>query len=90
MGVYVNPRGETKENFLISNGIMVDYSFKWVDVPEGCLPVVLIDNGMFTAAVIAYSSCEFDQCVSDITQVHTIYIVAIKDLLLVSKLADYI
>lgn len=59
MGYYVNPRGETKEQFLRREGIMMPPDrLDWKDVPAGFLPVVLIDNGLFTAAGVAYDEAE--------------------------------
>ena len=71
MGMYVNPVKETKEYFLKKNGIMIESNvnnltmetkpieYKWSDVPEGYLPVVLVDNGSFTAAGIGYCEKEY-------------------------------
>jgi len=59
MGMYVNPKGETKEQFLEREGQMVE-GVKWEDVPAGQLPVVWIDNGIFTGAGIAWKSSELD------------------------------
>lgn len=64
MGFYVNPRGETKESFLEREGIRAsssDLKLGWKSVPTGFLPVVLINNGPFTAAGIAYSESEFKE-----------------------------
>lgn len=60
MGFYVNPKGESKEQFLLKKGVAVPRTFKWEDKPNGSLPVILVDNGPFTAAAIAYCKEEFD------------------------------
>ncbi len=62
MGFYVNPRGETKESFLNREGIKGPYDLRlsWKSVPAGYLPVVLVDNGPFTAAGIAYCESELE------------------------------
>ena len=60
MGMYVNPKDETKEHFLEREGQMIE-KIKWDDVPAGRLPVVLMDNGPFTAAGIAYKASELDE-----------------------------
>jgi len=62
MGFYVNPPNESKEDFLAREGIKgpYDLKFKWDSVPEGFLPVVLVDNGPFTAAAIAYCESELE------------------------------
>lgn len=58
MGYYVNPPNESKEDFLDREGMVIPPypRLGWKDVPDGFLPVVLINNGPFTAAGIAY--CE--------------------------------
>lgn len=58
MGYYVNPPDESKESFLSRNGIPISVGLKWADLPKGSLPVVLVHNGPFTAAAIAYSEAE--------------------------------
>jgi len=62
MGFYVNPLNESKESFLNREGMAVPDSPKiaWDSVPKGYLPVVLVDNGMFTAAGIACGAAELD------------------------------
>jgi len=58
MGFYVNPAKETKTSFLAREGISVPDIFQltWESVSQGFLPVVLLLNGTFAAAGIAY--CE--------------------------------
>jgi len=61
MGYYINPPSQSKEDFLKEKGtpsttaqiIAHDYS-------GDSLPVCLINNGMFTAAGIAYDARERD------------------------------
>jgi len=62
MGFYVNPQDETKESFLSREGIIVPSNHKitWNNIPTGYLPVVLVDNGFFTAAGIAYCEDELN------------------------------
>jgi len=60
MGAYVNPTGMSKEKWLLKNAKEVHYPMKWENVPENFLPVVLVDNGIFTAAGIAYNEGELD------------------------------
>lgn len=59
-GFYINPSNESKESFLKREGVVIPDNPKitWDSVPEGSLPVVVVNNGRFTAAVIA--SCERD------------------------------
>jgi len=62
MGFYVNPPNESKESFLEREGIKSPYDLKikWSNVSEGFLPVVLVNNGIFTAAGIAYCESELE------------------------------
>ena len=81
-GYYVNPRDESKEAFLAQHGIEVLRTFRWSDLPSGCLPVVLVDNGPFTAAAICYSEKELAEFTrTDDRRPRTIFVVKIKDLL---------
>lgn len=58
MGFYINPEKESKEAFLNREGLEVPKA-DWDKVPKDSIPVVLIDNGMFTAAGIAYDKKEY-------------------------------
>ena len=60
MDYYIDPRNESKESFLETRGVAVPDTFKWSDTPKGSLPVILINNGFFTAAGIAYSEAKFN------------------------------
>ncbi len=63
MGYYVNPEdGRSKEEFLAQESEEVTIktpNFEQYS-KDGCLPVVLVDNGEFTAAGIAYDKREFE------------------------------
>jgi len=48
MGYYVNPPSETKEEFLNREGMKVPKA-DWDKVPKDSIPVVLVNNGHFTA-----------------------------------------
>lgn len=63
MGFYVNPPNESKESFLKREGMAAPNSPKitWDSVPKGYLPVVLLNNGFFTAAGIAYCEGELSE-----------------------------
>ena len=65
MGFYINPENESKEDFLRregkSMGPAIGNSFEWENLPDGSLPVIIIDNGYFTAAGIAFSEREFEE-----------------------------
>jgi hypothetical protein len=84
MGYYVNPVNESKEDYLERIGIQVD-KLSWEDIPSGCLPVVLINNGMFTAAGVAYDRREYEEFTNprDVRQ-KKLYIVEIGELLKVT------
>lgn len=58
MGAYINPPNMEKEQWLAENATEVPF-LDW-DLPEGYLPVVLVDNGPFTAAGIAFSKRELE------------------------------
>lgn len=59
MGVYINPKDATKEEWLTANAEMIC----WDRVPEWNnenLPVCLVDNGAFTAAGVAFDARELE------------------------------
>lgn len=58
MGYYVNPKGETKEQFLEKNGTEVQNP-TFAGIPSDHALVVLVNNGWMTAAGIAYDEREF-------------------------------
>ena len=94
MGFYINPPDEHKEDFLNREGIAAPSNMKlsWQSVPDGYLPVVLINNGMFTAAGIAYSEDELKAFTRpDDHRPKQIFFVKIEKLLQVSGgLADFL
>jgi len=63
MGAYINPKNETKEDFLNREGVEVA-QLSWENKPVGTLPVILVDNAIFTAAAIAYSKMELSAFVN--------------------------
>lgn len=68
MGAYVNPKdGTTKEAFLAKYGTEVtrEAVASWSYADLGELPVVLVDNGPFTAAGIAFCPQERDVFLRD-------------------------
>lgn len=56
MGCYINPRTEPKEVWLRNNGGTPSLTPGMVT--ETHVPVCLVDNGMFSAAGVAYSEAE--------------------------------
>lgn len=94
MGCYINPNNETKEEFLKREGkeVISDYvsgNFKFIK-QEGKLPVVLVDNGRFTAAGIAYTEREFERFVRYDNRPKRIFIVPIEKLKKVSPVQGYL
>lgn len=60
MGAYINPDGQNKEEWLRENGTPINLLdvLNWSHKPVDVLPVVLMNNGFFTAAGICYSETE--------------------------------
>lgn len=86
MGYYINPRNMSKETFLVEYGTEVPgKTLEWDAVPSGCLPVVLLQNPMFSAAGIAYCKEELE-AFTDPTDYRprTIFIVEIKNIVQVA------
>lgn len=82
MGYYVNPPSETKEAFLDRVGKKLDSPMKWEDIPEGYLPVRLINNDWMAAAAIGYSKAEYVYFQDPSgTRPKTDYLVKIEDLI---------
>lgn len=64
MGSYINPPHISKEQFLEAHGIEVtreDAAAFDFSTDDDILPVVLVNNGPFTAAAIAHSQRELDE-----------------------------
>ena len=94
MGCYVNPKNESKEVWLEKHGtvmpINIDTSYNDYCEDE-CLPVILVDNGMFTAAGVAYDEREFQDFTSPMDlRPKRGYKVKIEDLKKVSDIEDYL
>lgn len=91
MGCYVNPPNETKEDFLLRCGEPVQGILKWKNVPKGFLPVMLINNGPFTAAGIAYCEEELHAFTRpDDLRPKLLFLVKIEDLYAVSPVKEYL
>lgn len=58
MGMYINPPDMRKEEWLMKNARLLSGPYEAVAEDE--LPVVLVNNGPFTAAGIAYDAEELD------------------------------
>lgn len=97
MGCYVNPKESSKESWLEANakkrGVMVFGTEKvpaYSEFPAGTLPVVLVDNGPFTAAAVAYCEDEYAEFIRlDDSRPRIIFEAKVDDLLKVSDLARY-
>ncbi len=63
MGFYINPKGESKEQFLQSKGKRIGEreAIAFREFKGDALPVCLVDNVAFTAAGIAYCREERDE-----------------------------
>lgn len=59
MGLYINPEGQTKEDFLREHGEGTAFDTKFEDIPKGFLAVCLVDNGPFKAAGVCFDEAEF-------------------------------
>ena len=70
MGKYVNPTDMSKEVFLGGYGLEIskfDFSGQTFDslLADGQMVVVLIDNGVFKAALICYSAEEYQYIIDN-------------------------
>lgn len=61
MGAYINPENETKEEFLAREGTRVTTSAAEMGNLPGEMMVCLVNNGIFTAAAVAYSQREIEE-----------------------------
>ena len=94
MGCYVDPQNEAKEDFLEREGREVesDYiskNYKMIK-EKGDLPVVLCDNGPFTAAGVAYTEREFERFVRYDNRPKRFFIVSVEKLKEVSPVEGYL
>lgn len=63
MGLYINPPGTTKEQWLINNAVGVqipELAWSMHENDPEVIVVCLVNNVMFTAAGVAYNRNEFD------------------------------
>jgi hypothetical protein len=97
MGCYVNPSESTKEAWLEDNakrrGVIAGGAGaipKYSDFPAGTMPVVLVDNGPFRAAAVAFCESEYEEFIRlDDSRPRIIFEAKVDDLLKVSDLKDY-
>src|SRR5688572_24932835 len=94
MGIYINPPDMSKEEWLSKHGIKVPTAHlteatfgSWKDPQDRpCLPVCLVDNGIFTAAGIAFSPNDLDAFLHPDGRPRKWYLAAIDDLVTVGAL----
>lgn len=87
MGCYINPRDMSKEHFLSIYGEQVKSGD--VNIEEDRLPVCLVDNGVFSAAAIAFNSNELKAFKREDGRYKQWYMCKKEDLLKVSDLDCY-
>lgn len=84
MGCYIDPQNEDKEIFLAREGREVESDYisqNYKTIKEkGDLPVVLVDNGPFSAAGVAYTEREFERFVRYDNRPKRFFIVPIEKL----------
>ena len=99
MGLYINPMKGTKEDWLMKKGRQVCILLPEVALPnfksfteKGELPVILVNNGIFTAAGVAFNEQEYEiMTESEIdTRPKILFAVSKKKLKKVSNLKDYL
>jgi len=59
MGLYINPKNVSKEEWLKENGMSISCCPNHYKENNGYLYVCLVDNGPFSAAGVAYNQKEF-------------------------------
>lgn len=92
MGAYINPENESKEDFLEREGKKIHWDMKpsWETIPYGYLPVVLVNNPLFTAAAIGFNKREYEFLTRHDTRERELFFVKIDKLWDVSNLKDYV
>lgn len=89
MGVYVDPPTGTKEDWLTNHGELVSsppLSTGFELRPKDSLPVILINNGPFTAAGIAFDEQEFQEFIRPDNRPKLMFYVETKKLLGISPI----
>lgn len=82
MGYYVNPKEMSKPDFLMKYGILITESEarKHKAMESEAMVVVLVDNGLFMAAGVAFSDQERDAFLSPDGRKKAIFLVGVKHL----------
>lgn len=93
MGCYINPKEQTKEDWLEANATIITERIArelFKTCPDS-LPIVLVDNGPFTAAAVAYSPNELEAFLNpNDKRPKKIFLAMIEDLKKVSPIEDYL
>lgn len=89
MGCYINPRSETKEDFLRAKGERC-LGVPAVNLKEDKLAVCLVNNGPFTAAAVAFSQRELEEFAREDGRPKAWFYVKIDDLKQVSDIANWL
>lgn len=90
MGYYIDPVDCTKEQWLKQHGVRLDAAPDWSAVrKDDRLPVCLVDNGLFTAAGVAYSPNEQAAFARPDGRAKAWFSVAIADLRAVKAIPDW-
>ncbi len=80
MGRYINPLTMSKEEFLYTVGKPIPRTFKWSELPEGYLPVVLVDNGNWSAAAICSDEADFQMCLEEEKRPIECFLLRVEDI----------
>ncbi len=87
MGYYINPEEGTKERWLERWAIPLQEP-RFLDPSEGSVAVCLINNGLFTAAGIAYSQREFEAFAEEDGRPKSWFEVAKSDLVAIGAIPE--
>jgi hypothetical protein len=91
MGAYIDPPNESKEDFLIREGEHKHSAPPYKDIPKDKKLVILINNGPFTAAAIAFNAEEYDNFIKrQDSRPKRFYLVETEKLFPVSNLKDWL
>ena len=89
MGAYINPKNETKEDFLSREGTEITQQQAENEKYPGNMVVCLVNNGMFTAAGVAFNQSEINEFAAPDGRFKRWYRVEVEKLLKVSNVEKY-
>ena len=90
MGCYINPEGMTKDFWLYRRQEGTLEAPVWDDMPEGMLPVCLVQNAEFSAAAVAYTESERDSFAHEDGRPKRWFLISIEALKTVSNVENYL